>query len=60
MFYIQIAKKHGDKLKPPAKKVTFTSKSSEVEAINNKSSKFAKKSICNIQQLYYLERRLFC
>lgn len=58
MFYIQVVQERR------GRKAPSTSKPSEVEARNKKSSKFAKAKtteyISNTQQVYYLERRLFC
>lgn len=58
MFYIQVVHKRR------GSKAPSTSKPSEVETRNEKSSKFAKvkatEYISNTQQVYYLERRLFC
>jgi hypothetical protein len=64
MFYIQVVQKSWDKPKSPVNKAPPTSKLSEVEGRNHKSSQFAKNKtteyIRNTQQVYYLERRLFC
>jgi hypothetical protein len=57
MFYIQVVRQNR------GNKTPSTSKPSEVETRNEKSSKFAKAKtteyISNTQQIYYLERRLF-
>jgi hypothetical protein len=64
MFYIQVVHKSWDRRESPANQASSTSKQSEVEARNEKSSKLAKAKfsarIRNTQQLYYLDRRLFC
>lgn len=64
MFCIQVAQKSWDKPKSPVNKAPPTSKLSEVEGRNHKSSQFARvkttEYIRNTQQVYYLERRLFC
>jgi hypothetical protein len=64
MFCIQVIQKSWDKPKSPVNKAPPTSKLSEVEGINHKSSQFARvktnEYIRNTQQVYYLERRLFC
>ncbi|QSJ18365.1 hypothetical protein JYQ62_06020 [Nostoc sp. UHCC 0702] len=63
MFHIQAAQKHWDKPKSAKNKAGSTSKTSQVEAVDNKNSQFAKAKtteyISNTQQVYYLERRLF-
>lgn len=64
MFYIQVVQKSWDKPKSPVNKAPPTSKPSEVEGINHKTSQFAKNKtteyIRNTQQVYYLQHRLFC
>ncbi|MDF5735760.1 hypothetical protein [Nostoc sp. S13] len=64
MFYIQLKDRRWNKPESPGNKAAFTCKRLEVEAINEKSSKFAllktTEYIRNIQQAYYLEFRLFC
>ncbi|MFH7027124.1 MAG: hypothetical protein ACHBN1_17365 [Heteroscytonema crispum UTEX LB 1556] len=64
MFYIQVVQKHWDKTESPTKKSPRTSKLSSVKEINKKNAQFAKAKtdeyISNIQQVYYLERRMFC
>ncbi|MBN3905901.1 MAG: hypothetical protein HWQ35_04860 [Nostoc sp. NMS1] len=63
MFYIQLKQRCWNKPEPPVKKATSTCKPSEVEAINQKSFKFALSKtteyIRNTQQACYLEFRLF-
>jgi hypothetical protein len=63
MFYIQLKQRHWNKPEHPVKKVPSTCKPSEVEAINQKSFKFAlnrtTEYILNTQQVCYLEFRLF-
>ena len=64
MFYIQVVHKSWDRRQSPPNQASSTSKQSEVEARNEKSSKFAKAKfsdrIRNTQQVYYLDSRLFC
>jgi hypothetical protein len=64
MFCIQVIQKAQDKPNSPVNKAPPTSKLSEVEGRNHKSSQFARikvtEYIRNTQQVYYLERRLFC
>ncbi|QKQ76056.1 hypothetical protein FBB35_24725 [Nostoc sp. TCL240-02] len=64
MFYIQLLKdRRWNKPKSPVNKTAPTCKPSAVEAINEKSSKFAliktTEHIRNTQQACYLEFRLF-
>ncbi|MEH2440660.1 hypothetical protein [Nostoc sp.] len=63
MFYIQLKQRRWHKPESSVKKAASTCKPSEVEAINQKSFKFAvskiKEYIRNTQQACYLEFRLF-
>ncbi|MBL1201745.1 MAG: hypothetical protein FWK04_22320 [Nostoc sp. GBBB01] len=63
MFYIQLQNRRWNQPKSPTNKATSTCKPSQIEAINEKSSKFAllqtTEYIRNIQQTYYLEFPLF-
>ncbi|MEH2248288.1 hypothetical protein [Nostoc sp.] len=63
MFYIQLKDRRWNKPESPVNKAAPTCKPSEVEAINEKSSKFAliktTDYIRNTQQACYLEFRLF-
>jgi hypothetical protein len=64
MFYIQVVQRRWDKPESSTNKIPRTSKPSEVKGIKNKNSQFAlsktNEYINNIQQVYYLERRMFC
>jgi hypothetical protein len=64
MFYIQVVQRRWDKPESSINKIPQTSKSSEVKGIKNNNSQFAPSKtneyISNIQQVYYLERRIFC
>lgn len=62
MFYIQVVQAQ-DKPQSPANKAPPSCKLSEVEGRNHKSSHAKNKTteyMRNTQQVYYLERRLFC
>lgn len=63
MFYIQLKDRRWNKPKSPVNKAASTCKPSAVEAINEKTSKFAliktTEYIRNTQQACYLEFRLF-
>jgi hypothetical protein len=63
MFYTVRKEKRWHQPNSPPTKTPHTSKPSEVEAMNKKSSKFAKikttEYIRNTRQVYYLDRRLF-
>ncbi len=63
MFYIQLKDRRWNKPKSPVNKAVPTCKPLEVEAINQKSFKFALSKtteyIRNTQQACYLEFRLF-
>ncbi|MEH2300529.1 hypothetical protein [Nostoc sp.] len=63
MFNIQLKDRRWNKPESPVNKAAPTCKPSEVEAINEKSSKFAliktTEDIRNTQQACYLEFRLF-
>ncbi|MEH2403990.1 hypothetical protein [Nostoc sp.] len=63
MFYIQLKQRRWNQPESPVKKAASTCKTSEVEAINQKSFKFALSKtteyIRNTQQACYLEFRLF-
>ncbi|PHJ60848.1 hypothetical protein VF04_13625 [Nostoc linckia z7] len=59
MFYIQLKGRRWNKPKSPINKAASTCKPSQVEARNEKNSKFVllqtTEYIRNIQQIYYLE-----
>jgi hypothetical protein len=63
MFYIQLKQRRWNKPESPVNKAVPTRKPSELEAINEKSFKFAlsktTEDIRNTQQACYLEFRLF-
>lgn len=63
MFYIQLKQRRWNQPESSVKKAASTCKPSEVEAINQKSFKFALSKtteyIRNTQQARYLEFRLF-
>ena len=63
MFYIQIIDAGGNSLNFYSNRYVPTSKQSEVEPAPRINSRFARvkatESIRNIQQVYYLEERLF-
>ncbi|MEH2322997.1 MAG: hypothetical protein V7K32_05385 [Nostoc sp.] len=63
MFSIQLKQRCWNQPEPPVKKGASACKPFEVEAINQKSFKFALSKtteyIRNMQRVYYLEFRLF-